>query len=126
MSYDPLGGFLPPVATKLTQSPWFLNPGKLCQPPFLQSLLYVGRVGCDTSVAEMFTRANAALVRFINVVPTAGCVDSGASEKVSVADGIPIAHAVPGAFGPAQSPMMSPPCAGMVAENVLSWPVTND
>ena len=29
------GEFLPPVATKLTQSPWFLNPGKLRQPPFL-------------------------------------------------------------------------------------------
>jgi len=31
----PLGGFFPPVATKLTQSPWFLNTPKLCQPPFL-------------------------------------------------------------------------------------------
>jgi hypothetical protein len=25
VSYGPLGGFLPPLATKLTQSPWFLN-----------------------------------------------------------------------------------------------------
>jgi hypothetical protein len=24
---SPAGGFLPPVATKLTQSPWFLKPG---------------------------------------------------------------------------------------------------
>jgi hypothetical protein len=33
-AYDPDDGFLPPVATKLTQSPWFLKP-KLRQPPFL-------------------------------------------------------------------------------------------
>jgi hypothetical protein len=26
------GGFLPPVATKLTQSPPFVKPGKFCQP----------------------------------------------------------------------------------------------
>ena len=32
-SYEPVGGFLPPVATKLTQSPWFLNCGKFFQPP---------------------------------------------------------------------------------------------
>jgi hypothetical protein len=34
-SYNRLGGFLPPPATKLTQSPWFLNTPKVCQPPFL-------------------------------------------------------------------------------------------
>src|SRR5438270_7459654 len=28
------GGFVPFVATKLTQSPWFLKAPKLCQPPF--------------------------------------------------------------------------------------------
>jgi hypothetical protein len=34
-SYDPLGGPLPPVATKLTQPPWLLNCGSSRQPPFL-------------------------------------------------------------------------------------------
>ena len=33
--------FLPPVATKLTQPPWFLKPGKLRQPPFLHWSLEV-------------------------------------------------------------------------------------
>ena len=28
-SYDPLGGLLPPVATKTTQSAWFFNCGTL-------------------------------------------------------------------------------------------------
>jgi hypothetical protein len=35
-SYEPLGGFLPSEATKLKQSPWFLNKVPIdCQPPFL-------------------------------------------------------------------------------------------
>ncbi len=33
----PRGRFLPPVAKKLTQSPWFLKVPKVCQPPSLQS-----------------------------------------------------------------------------------------
>src|SRR6516162_4980403 len=43
VSYGPLGGFLPPLATKLTQSPWFLNVvPKFFQPPFLHWALLVG------------------------------------------------------------------------------------
>jgi hypothetical protein len=46
VSYDPLGGFLPPVATKLTQSPWFLNMlPNVCQRPFLHWSLLVGSAG---------------------------------------------------------------------------------
>ena len=33
---------MPLAATKLTQSPWFLNPGKFFQPPFLHWSLLVG------------------------------------------------------------------------------------
>src|SRR5215208_5245102 len=40
---QPAGGFLPPVATKLTQSPWFLKTPKVFQPPFLHWSLEVGR-----------------------------------------------------------------------------------
>jgi hypothetical protein len=37
---------VPPVATKLTQSPWFLNkPPQFCQPPFLHWSLLVGSGG---------------------------------------------------------------------------------
>jgi hypothetical protein len=43
VSYGPLGGFLPPLATKLTQSPWFLNVvPKFFQPPFMHWALLVG------------------------------------------------------------------------------------
>jgi hypothetical protein len=39
---EPVGAFLPPVATKLTQSPWLLKPGKLCQPLALHWSFVVG------------------------------------------------------------------------------------
>jgi hypothetical protein len=39
---DPAGEFLPPVATKLTQSPWFLKTWKSRQPPFLQPCFDAG------------------------------------------------------------------------------------
>ena len=41
---QPLAGFLPPVTTKLTQSPWFLNAGLLnaIHPSFLHSSALVG------------------------------------------------------------------------------------
>jgi hypothetical protein len=39
----PDGGFSPFVATKLTQSPWFLKTPKVSQPPFLHSA-FVTRV----------------------------------------------------------------------------------
>jgi hypothetical protein len=43
VSYGPRGGFLPPLATKLTQSPWFLNVvPKFFQPPFMHWALLVG------------------------------------------------------------------------------------
>jgi hypothetical protein len=41
-SYDPAGGFFPPVATKLMQSPWFLNCPAFRQPPFLHWSLVRG------------------------------------------------------------------------------------
>ena len=42
-SYGPLGGFLPPLATKLTQSPCSLNVvPKFFQPPLLHWALLVG------------------------------------------------------------------------------------
>ena len=50
--YGPEGGFLPLVATKLTQSPWFLNTPKVFQPPFLHSSTDVG------SVAILATKAS--------------------------------------------------------------------
>src|SRR5947209_13628446 len=46
--FGPAGGFLPLVATKLTQSPWFLKSGlpdasvKLFQPSFLHCVSVVG------------------------------------------------------------------------------------
>src|SRR6185295_11468182 len=40
--YGRAGGFLPLLATKLTQSPWFLNTPKVFQPPFLHWSLDVG------------------------------------------------------------------------------------
>src|SRR4029079_196587 len=36
LAHHSAGGFFPPVAKKLTQSPWFLNTPSSCQPPFLQ------------------------------------------------------------------------------------------
>ena len=47
---QPSGWFLPPVATKLTQSPWFLKPGKLRQPPFLHWSFVVGSGGASTTM----------------------------------------------------------------------------
>src|SRR5215210_5534593 len=45
-AYGPAGRFLPPVATKLTQSPWFLKPN-CAQPPFLHCSLEVGAAGAS-------------------------------------------------------------------------------
>ena len=45
--YGPEGGFLPLLATKLTQSPWFLNTPKVFQPPFLHWSVDVGSVAID-------------------------------------------------------------------------------
>src|SRR5215207_398011 len=42
------GAFLPPVATKLEQSPWFLKTPKACQ-PFLHCSFEVGRGGMSTT-----------------------------------------------------------------------------
>ncbi len=42
---QPADWFLPPVATKETQSPWFLKPGKLRHPLFLHWSFAVGRGG---------------------------------------------------------------------------------
>ena len=45
----PAGVFVPPVATKLTQSPWFLKTPKVCQPPFLHSSFEVGSARPSTT-----------------------------------------------------------------------------
>ena len=50
-----------PVATKLTQSPWFLNPGKFFQPPFLHWSLVVGTDGESTMVICPLTTSEAEL-----------------------------------------------------------------
>jgi len=46
----PAGWLRPPVATKLTQSPWFLKPGKVRQPPFVHCPLEVGSAGASVIV----------------------------------------------------------------------------
>ena len=55
--YGSDGGFLPLLATKLTQSPWFLNTPKVFQPPFLHSSIDVGS-GTPNSI--LATKASSA------------------------------------------------------------------
>jgi hypothetical protein len=49
VAYGRAGELLPSVATKLTQSPWFLKTSKLCQPPFLHCSVDVGSGGASTT-----------------------------------------------------------------------------
>jgi hypothetical protein len=47
---------LPPVATKLTQSPWFLKTPKSRQPPFLHCSFEVGKGGASrTTMSPLVT-----------------------------------------------------------------------
>jgi hypothetical protein len=60
--YDPEGGFLPLVATKLTQSPWFLNTPKVFQPPFLHWSVDVGSGATNSILATKASESPAWVV----------------------------------------------------------------
>src|SRR4051794_7449169 len=48
--YPPAGGFFPLVATKLTQSPWFLKTPNVFQPPFLHCSFVAGLLGSPVTL----------------------------------------------------------------------------